>query len=71
MTREGNRQRIGQSIANLRKTKGLTQQDVANVTGIQRNHISRIERGRYSAGFDTLQTVAEALDADIKLVPRE
>ena len=71
MNKEEERQRIGQSIADLRKQKGMTQQDLADITGNQRNHISRIESGKYSVGFDTLQTIAEALDADIRIVPRK
>ena len=70
MNKEEERLRIGQSIADLRKQKGMTQQDLADITGNQRNHISRIESGKYSVGFDTLQTIAEALDADIRIVPR-
>lgn len=62
------RQRIGQRIAELRKEKGLTQQDIADRTGIQRNHISRIEAGKYSVGFDTLQSIAEALGGRIDII---
>lgn len=71
MNKEQERLRIGQRIADLRKQKDMTQQDLADITGNQRNHISRIESGKYSVGFDTLQTIAEALDADIRIVPRE
>jgi len=70
MNKEQQRQRIGARIAELRKQKGMTQQDLADITGNQRNHISRIESGKYSVGFDTLQTIAEALDADIRIVPK-
>ena len=68
---EQERQRIGQDIAQLRKEKGMTQQDMTDATGVQSNHISRIEQGRYSVGFDTLQAIADALDADIRIVPRK
>ena len=61
MNKEQQRQRIGQRIAEIRKAQGITQQDLADRTGIQRNHISRIEQGRYSVGFDTLQLIAEGL----------
>ena len=67
MSKEEERQRIGQRIADLRKTKGMTQQDLADVTGLLRNHISRIEQGRYSVGFDTLQAIAEALGGTIDI----
>lgn len=68
---EEERQRIGIDIATLRTQKGMTQQQIAESAGLQRNHISRIEQGRYSVGFDTLQAIAEALDADIRIVPRQ
>ena len=71
MNKEQQRQRIGTDIADLRKQRGMTQQQVADIAQMQRNHISRIEAGRYSVGFDTLQTIAEALDADIRIVPRD
>ena len=71
MNKEQQRQRIGTDLAELRKQRGMTQQQVAGIAQMQRNHISRIEAGRYSVGFDTLQTIAEALDADIRIVPRK
>ena len=70
MNKEQQRQRIGTDISELRKQRGMTQQQVADIAQMQRNHISRIESGKYSVGFDTLQTIAEALDADIRIVPR-
>lgn len=70
MHKEQQRQRIGTDLSELRKQRGMTQQQVADIAQMQRNHISRIEAGRYSVGFDTLQTIAEALDADIRIVPR-
>lgn len=71
MNKEQQRQRIGTDLSELRKQRGMTQQHVADIAQMQRNHISRIEAGRYSVGFDTLQTIAEALDADIRIVPRK
>lgn len=68
LNNEQERKRIGQRIADLRRQKNLTQQDIAERTGIQRNHISRIEAGRYSVGFDTLQGIAEVLGGRIDIV---
>ena len=70
MTKEGERLRIGQEIATLRKNKEMTQQDVADKAGIMRPHIARVELGKYNFGFDTLQSIANALDADIRIVAR-
>jgi DNA-binding XRE family transcriptional regulator len=66
--KEEERQRIGQRIADLRKGQGLTQNDLASMTGMQRNHISRIEQGRYSVGFDTLQTIADQFGMKVDFV---
>lgn len=61
------RERIGQRIANLRKEQGMTQAELAERTGIQRAHITRIEAGRYSVGIDLLQKIAEALGKNVDL----
>ena len=68
INKEQQRQRIGQRIAEIRKAQGITQQDLADRTGIQRNHISRIEQGRYSVGFDTLQLIAEAMGGKVEII---
>ena len=68
MNKEEERQRIGQRIADLRKQRGITQQTLADLTWMQRNHISRIESGKYSVGFDTLQAIAEALGGTIDII---
>ena len=65
---EQERQRIGQHIAQLRKEKGMTQQDLADRVEMQRSHIARIEAGRYSVGLDTLTAIAQALGKRLALV---
>ena len=59
------RQRIGRRIAELRKERGLSQAQLAAQCGIQQAHIARIENGRYSVGFDTLQSIAQALGMQV------
>ena len=68
---ERHRWRMGKDIAELRKQRGMTQQDVSDATAILRPHIARVELGKYNFGFDTLQAIADALDADIRIVPRQ
>ena len=68
---ERQRWRMGKDIAELRKQRGMTQQDVADRANIMRPHIARVELGKYNFGFDTLQAIADALDADIRIVPRQ
>lgn len=71
MNIEEQRIRIGQEIAELRRQRGMTQQNVSDKTAIKRPHVTRVELGKYNFGFDTLQAIADALDADIRIVPRQ
>lgn len=62
------RLRIGQRIAALRKEQGMTQVQLGEKCGILGNHITRIEKGRYSVGLDTLAAIAKALGKRIDFV---
>lgn len=61
------RERIGRQVADIRKEQGLTQQQLADIVGMQRNHISRIESGKFSVGLDTLAAIAKALGRHLNL----
>jgi len=65
---QDNRLRIGHRIAQLREGKGLTQTQLAEMIGMQQQHISRLEKGRYSARLDLLATVATALGGSVEIV---
>ena len=62
------RQRIGMRVAEERRKRGLTQQQLADMTGMKQANIARIEAGRYSVRFDTLQAIAEAMDMKVDLI---
>ena len=62
------RKRIGERIREERKEKGFTQEILAQKVGMQRAHISRIEQGKCSTGFDLLQRIAEALEKNIDMI---
>lgn len=70
MIKEEERQRIGQAVAALRTSKGLTQRDLAELTGLTHGHIGRIETGRYSLTLDTLAKVAAALGCTVELIEK-
>lgn len=67
------KEEILSSYINLRKEKGITQQQIAELTGMQRTNIVRIESGRYSPTIEVLVKLAAALDMDleIRLVERK
>ena len=53
------------TILNNRKDKGITQQELASITGINRSMISRLEKNNYIPTIEQLQTIAEALDFEV------
>lgn len=65
------RRRIGDEMRALRAELGLTQKEVAEKIGITQGNFARIELGKYSVGFDTLQEIAEALGCDVSFVKKE
>ncbi|MEI6725665.1 MAG: helix-turn-helix transcriptional regulator [Actinomycetes bacterium] len=61
---------IAVQVIDLREKHGLTQAQLAERCGVDQGDISRIERGSTSPTARTLQRIAEALDADVRLVAR-
>ena len=61
---------IATQIIALREKAGLTQVELAEQTGISQADISRIERGATSPTAKTLQRIAEALNAEVRLVAK-
>jgi DNA-binding XRE family transcriptional regulator len=69
--KEQERIRIGERIKQLREEAELTQDQLSEKTGLLKQNISRIEKGKYSTGQDILSNIARALGvsldfADIK-----
>jgi ribosome-binding protein aMBF1 (putative translation factor) len=61
---------VAMQVVELREKHGLTQAQLAELSGIDQGDISRIERGSTSPTARTLQRVADALGADVRLVSR-
>jgi transcriptional regulator with XRE-family HTH domain len=61
---------IARQVAELREKHHLTQLELAAKTGLSQAQVSRIERGVVSPTSATLAKIAEALDADLRLVER-
>ena len=68
---QASRKRMGEQIAALRAELGITQQELGDRAGIKQPHIARIEKGAYSVGLDTLDTIAAAMDAEVRIVRKE
>lgn len=65
------RNRIGQRLQEVRKDKGMTQQDVSAKSGVTRTTVSKIEAGKFNAGVDIVDRLARAMGASLDIVPAE
>lgn len=65
------RTRIGAKIKELRAEKGISQRDLAELSGLSYSNIANIELGRYSVGLDVLSSIATSLDCTIELINKK
>lgn len=68
--KQATRDRIGLRIATLRKQAGMSQEQLSQLAGLQRAHISRIEAGKYAVTIETLQTIAEAFGMTVDIIDK-
>lgn len=53
--------RLGTAIRTKRKDTGLSQEELANVSGIERSNMGKIERGENNLSILNLVRIAQAL----------
>lgn len=56
---------VGKRVKAARKKMGLTQQQLAEITHLEPNHISHIERGLSKGSIQSLASIANALNTTI------
>ena len=57
---------VGRNIKAARAKKGVTQDQLAELAGLNRVHLYRIETGRQSMTLRTLKIIADALDVKMR-----
>lgn len=63
------RKLVGQNFARLRREKGLTQEQVEELSGFSQQYLSDLERGKRNPTIVTLYELAQALGvSDVDLV---
>lgn len=62
-----NRICIGQQIICLRRKRGLTQEQLAELSGLNRVNIAKIENGRYNVSIDILNKICKVLGAQLSI----
>ena len=57
---------LGRRIIELRQSKSLSQETLANLADIPVNQIGRIERGEINTTVSTVYAIAKALDIELR-----
>lgn len=58
--------RLGERVRQIRKERNMSQQSVADKSGLALRTVSRIERGLMNPSFEVLSTLASALGTSLK-----
>lgn len=61
---------IGAAIQTRRKRLGMTQLDLAEIAGLQRQTISRVEAGNGAVSIATVARIATIVGLDLMVMPR-
>jgi transcriptional regulator with XRE-family HTH domain len=68
---EGQLAQLGEVIRQRRLKLGLSQEALADASGIDRSHMGKIERGERNVTFLNILRIARALDARLSAVIAE
>jgi len=60
------RERVGLNLQRLRREKGLSQEELADLASIHQTYLSGVERGKRNPTITVLQRIAGALGTDIQ-----
>jgi transcriptional regulator with XRE-family HTH domain len=59
------RQVVAKNLRRLRGERGLSQEELADRAGLNRNYVGMIEREENAPTVDTLEDLAKALDVSV------
>ena len=60
------KERFGIKIQQLRKLRGMSQEQLAALSGLDRSYISGIEQGKRNASLEVIAKLAKVLEINIK-----
>jgi transcriptional regulator with XRE-family HTH domain len=50
----------------MRKVRGLSQEELAHLAGLDRSYVGAVERGERNLGLDNLHRLADALGCPVR-----
>lgn len=60
---------FGARVCELRTAAGISQEDLAHRTGLDRSYVGQVERGERNVSLDNYSRIARALDAPLRTLP--
>ncbi len=64
------REQVGKTLAEARKAMGKTQQQLTELTGINKSTLSAMENGRFTGSLDIFERYIDALGFALNVVPK-
>ena len=65
------RKAMGDSIRAMRTAQGWEQEQLAQIAGITTANVRSVEAGKYAVNIDVLNKIAEALNAELRMIGKE
>ncbi len=56
---------FGENVRRIRKAKGMTQVELANLCDVERGNMTRIEKGNTNPTLETMRKIAKALNISV------
>ena len=69
--KNNNRERIGSKLRQIRESKGISQLRLAELAGVNRITVLKIEGGKFNPSLDLINRLAAPLGARLELVEGE
>jgi len=64
-TKLSTRALFGRNVRTLRRLREMSQEDLAELAGIYRSHVTLIERGEINFTVDTMEAIAHAMGLEV------
>jgi len=65
MARTSAKQKLGKNLARIRREKGITQERLQELSGLDRGYISGVERGVRNPSIRNIEKLAKALKVKV------